>query len=140
MSYIISCIHADREDWVTGLRTAILQETNVAVDVLGHLVQGADTGDGPRVAVYLASQAGRASMACEDNIRRALAEGVLVVPCVERLADYVSLTPDLLHPLNGLEWGSSATPPQAIVHALSNSSVSRRSRGGSSSATAGSIP
>ena len=47
-----------------------------------------------------------------------MAEGILVVPCVEDLSSYLHHTPDSLHPFNGVEWGPGPAPRQAVVHIL----------------------
>lgn len=120
--YTVYCVHDDRRDWADSLRHR-LEETAANLGGRSSTVLVHDGLPGalqrdpsvPAMVVYLGSPAGAASVDCIRQVDEALADRLLVLPCVDRLANFTAHTPESLHRLNGVEWTAEGAPP-AVVH------------------------
>jgi hypothetical protein len=123
MAYTVYCIHDDRQAWVRSLQdrlgeaAADLGDAADTVQVRDGFPAAAGIGtDAPAMAVYLGSPAAATSEECRQQVGAALDVGLLVLPCVDKLENFLAHTPEgPLRRLNGVQWGAGDAPP-SIIH------------------------
>jgi hypothetical protein len=123
MAYTVYCIQDDRQEWVRSLQdrlgeaAADIGDPADSVQVRDGFPAAAGTStDAPAIVVYLGSPAAAASEECRQQVGAALAAGLSVLPCVDKLKNFAVHTPEgPLRRLNGVEWGTSDAPP-SIIH------------------------
>jgi hypothetical protein len=117
--YRVEVFHTDAYAWLAELQTALsgeLRDLGVhrSVDVV--VSEAASAGD-PVVGVYFGSPSAAGNLDLLDRIAAALGTGVPVIPVVSSLAQFSSLVPPLLHPMNGWPW-VGATPALRLARLL----------------------
>jgi hypothetical protein len=135
MAYTVHCVHADRQDWAASLRAQLgeavagLDASVSTVRVLdGYPAPAGRDPNSPAVVVYLGSPAGAASAECSRQVSKALADHLLVLPCVSRLASFPAHTPEPLHRFNGLEWPGKRAPAKVVHFVLEALGLEERQR------------
>jgi hypothetical protein len=135
MAYTVHCVHADRQDWAASLRAQLgqavagLDASASTVRVLdGYPAPAGRDPNSPAVVVYLGSPVGAASAQCSRQVSEALADHLLVLPCVSRLASFSAHTPEPLHRFNGLEWPGKRAPAKVVHFVLEALGLEERQR------------
>jgi TIR domain len=117
--YFVEIFHGAQDVRIDELTEAIRDEVlslgvHHSVEVS---VTTAPTQVSPAVGVYLGSQTAVADPGLESQLTVALSSGRVVIPVVDSLANFSSLVPSILTPLNGWEW-SGATPAIRLARRL----------------------
>src|SRR6266496_2073390 len=128
--YRVHVIHIDRLNWVSAVAQALTAEVHAlglhrSVDV--H-VGPPPTANEPAVTVYFGSPAAAADASCATAIDEALSNLRVVFPVVDDLANYSSLVPPSLRPINGWEWLGGDAPERLARLLLEELGVEERQR------------
>lgn len=111
----------DRPDWLAGLRQAVAAELRAIGMHKSVIVDVTETapsaGSGPAVGVVLVGPATRIDPDIAVAIATALADGRVIVPVVDDLANFAGQVPLLLSPYNGFEW-SGEEPERRLARFL----------------------
>jgi TIR domain len=136
MTYTVYCIQDDREMWVRSLRDGLgaavvdLGDSADTIRVLDSFpLEEEIDATAPAVVVYLGSPGGAGSAECSQQIDMALAAGLVVLPCVDSLANFVAHTPEgPLRRFNGIEWSTQDVPPPIVHFVLEALGLEERQR------------
>lgn len=113
---------ADRE---SELRKAL--EDRIAKHTGGlESIEFSDSAAEPDLLIYLGSQQAKADPNIANRLETALQYKWRVLPLVDRLEDYNSLTPDSLHPINGDTWTNANQIAEFVLRQLGVTERDRR--------------
>lgn len=120
-TYEIRVLQVDRPDWLAALRVAVsteLRETGAHRSVEVEVVEGVHgRTDVPAVAVVLVGPAAKSDASVEAGVQVAVDEGLVVLPVVDDLADFMAKVPAGLSPFNGFPW-SGTDPARKLARLL----------------------
>jgi hypothetical protein len=119
-TYGIEVIQLDMECWLTELAEALeaeLMQIGLHHAVAVEVREGAFSADEPSIAVYYGTTDASLDTGVRERLRRALADGVPVIPVVENLGQFSVSVPQELQALNGWEW-SGQDPARRLARIL----------------------
>ena len=129
--YAIEVFRLDRDDWATDLAQAVsaeIQDIGLHRTVNVVVSESTPTTAGPVVGVYLGSVAAAGDGNLGDRITSALAGGMVVIPVVERLAEFTANVHPSLAFANGFEWSTTDRARKLARILLENLGIEDRER------------
>jgi TIR domain len=132
VTYRVEVLQTERPEWSADLQTAVQRElrhlgVHRAIEVAvseGHT----SDDDGPRVAIALLGPGSTTDSALTAHVRKAVEDGMVVIPVVDDLTTFQQQAPVELAPFNAFAWSGSAPDVRLARVLLEELGIEERER------------